>query len=160
MNYPRGLIRYTTQNTIDGRPSRLLRPRILVYGTLLLLLLTAWGWGVTHRHSFLVEALRDRNALYRIASDGSLQNSYQLKLVNKLQQAREFRVELDAHGEPLSLQGGSQIVRAEAGEVLAVPVTVVGPASVHGRVDVDFVVTPLPTGASRNAASRFFGPFQ
>jgi polyferredoxin len=160
VGYPRGLIRYTTQNTIDGRPSRLLRPRILVYGTLLVLLLTAWGWGVTHRHSFLVEALRDRNALYRIAPDGSVQNSYQLKLVNKLPQTREFRIDLDAHGDPLSLQGGPRTVRAEAGEVLAVPVTVVGPANVHGRIDVDFVVTPLPAGDARNAASRFFGPFQ
>ncbi|MFX5464542.1 4Fe-4S dicluster domain-containing protein, partial [Acinetobacter baumannii] len=49
VGYPRGLIRYTTQNAIDGRPSRVLRPRILVYGTLLLTLLVAFAWGITHR---------------------------------------------------------------------------------------------------------------
>lgn len=37
--YPRGLIRYTTQNALDGKRSRVLRPRIWVYGLLLLALL-------------------------------------------------------------------------------------------------------------------------
>src|SRR5687767_3389124 len=44
MNYPRGLIRFTTQNALAGRWSarqmwrRVLRPRVLVYGSVLLAL--------------------------------------------------------------------------------------------------------------------------
>ena len=41
MGYERGLIRYTTQNAIDGKATRVLRPRVLVYGTLLAALLGA-----------------------------------------------------------------------------------------------------------------------
>jgi cytochrome c oxidase accessory protein FixG len=33
---PRGLIRYATQNSLEGKPTRVLRPRVLVYGALLL----------------------------------------------------------------------------------------------------------------------------
>ena len=36
VGYPRGLIRYSTQNAIDGKPTRVLRPRIIVYGVILL----------------------------------------------------------------------------------------------------------------------------
>jgi ferredoxin len=65
VGYPKGLIRYSTQNAIDGKPTRVLRPRILVYGTILLALMLGWGWGVTHRSPLIAEVLRDRNALYR-----------------------------------------------------------------------------------------------
>ena len=33
--YPRGLIRYTTQNALQGKGQHVLRPRIIVYGMLL-----------------------------------------------------------------------------------------------------------------------------
>src|SRR5690349_1202041 len=36
MAYPKGLIRYTTENARDGRPMRVLRPRTLIYASLLL----------------------------------------------------------------------------------------------------------------------------
>ena len=68
--YPKGLIRYDTQNGIDGKPTRVLRPRIFVYGALLVALIAAWTWGVTTRSPLIVEVLRDRNALYRERPDG------------------------------------------------------------------------------------------
>ena len=37
MSYPKGLIRYTTQHAIDGEPSRILRPRIIIYFIILTL---------------------------------------------------------------------------------------------------------------------------
>ena len=70
MGYPQGLVRYTTQNAIDGKPSRVLRPRVFVYGGLLLALVAGWAWGVTHRSDLIAEVLRDRNALYREVAGG------------------------------------------------------------------------------------------
>src|SRR5690606_40334515 len=46
MGYERGLIRYTTQNALDGRRSRILRPRIAIYAVLLLVLVGGWAWGI------------------------------------------------------------------------------------------------------------------
>ncbi|MDZ7809743.1 MAG: 4Fe-4S dicluster domain-containing protein [Arhodomonas sp.] len=39
MGYPRGLIRYTTENALEGKPTHVLRPRVIVYSVLLLALL-------------------------------------------------------------------------------------------------------------------------
>ena len=83
LGYPKGLIRYSTQNAIDGKPTHVLRPRIIVYGLLLLAIIGAWLWGVTHRSTFIVEALRDRNALYRIDTGGTIENAYTLKIVTR-----------------------------------------------------------------------------
>src|SRR5262245_2552290 len=49
MSYPRGLIRYTTQNALDRKHTRVLRPRVLIYGTLLTLLIVGFGTGLVLR---------------------------------------------------------------------------------------------------------------
>ncbi len=92
MDYPRGLIRYTTENVLAGTARRILRPRTIVYATLLLALLArASRWGVTHRASLIVELLHDRNALYRERPDGGIENGYTVKLVNKTDRAHRAR---------------------------------------------------------------------
>src|SRR5690606_37669736 len=122
MGYPRGLIRYTTQNAIDGGKTRVARPRILVYTVLLLALVSAWAWGVTTRSDLIVDVLRDRNALYRSGSDGRIENGYTLKLVNKTNGARGFIVEVESKTPDIVLRQMAQPIRAQAEEVLSLPV--------------------------------------
>ena len=158
VGYPQGLIRYTTQNAIDAKATHVLRPRIVVYGLLLLALVSAWGWGVSHRSSFIAEVLRDRNALYRLASDGSVENSYQLKIVNKTDTPRDFRIAIRPDRDGLRLSPGPLTVTAGSGEVIAVPLTVSAPAPLTGRHALHFTVTPVAGGAMREVDSSFFGP--
>jgi polyferredoxin len=158
LGQPRGLIRYSTQNAIDGKPTRVLRPRIVVYGALLSLLATVWLWGVAHRSPFLVEVLRDRNALYRVVADGSVENAYTLKIVNKTDHPAGFAIALGAQPAGARLRGMSARVTAPAGDVISVPVMVVAPAGTGGRHALQFVVTADDAGRSRTADSSFFGP--
>ncbi|MET0535174.1 MAG: cytochrome c oxidase accessory protein CcoG, partial [Steroidobacter sp.] len=79
MEYPRGLIRYTTQNAIDNRPARVLRPRTVLYGSLLLALMVGFGIAVANRELVELDVLRDRNALYRRIDDGLIENVYTLR---------------------------------------------------------------------------------
>lgn len=169
MGYPRGLIRYSTQNAIDGRPTRVLRPRIVLYGVLLLALLAGFAWGVTHRSALIVEVLRDRNALYRVNEGGGVENVYTLKLINKTMAPQRYRIALDGP-DGIHLQGGARTVQAAAEEVLNLPLVVEAPPGVSGKREVRWQVTPL-TGrdeaASAAAAAaddatevsaNFFGP--
>jgi polyferredoxin len=158
LDYPRGLVRYTTQHAIDGKPTHILRPRILVYAAILLALMTAWTWGVSHRSSFIAEILRDRNALYRVNSDGSIVNSYQLKIVNKTDLQREFIVTVAPDDDGLTLQGGQVHVKAGAAVVISVPLTVQAAAAVTARHGLHFVVAPVDGGKPRTVESSFFGP--
>jgi polyferredoxin len=158
LGYRHGLIRYSTQNAIDGRHTRVLRPRILVYGALLTLLACAWVWGVTHRSAFLVDVLRDRNALYRIAGDGSVENAYTLKIVNKADAPVVFRVELGAAPAGTRIAGLPGRIEAPPGEVLALPLVVVAPQETHGRSPLRFTVTADNDGKARDVDSSFFGP--
>jgi polyferredoxin len=157
MGYPRGLIAYSTQNAIDGRPTRVLRPRIFVYGLLLLAMCIGWAWGVTHRSPMIVEVLRDRNALYRSVGEDRIENGYALKLVNKDLQAQRFRVQVTGP-QGVALVGGPQTVQAQGEEVLTLPVTLSAPDSLHGRHDIGFIVERVDGAASETVVSSFFGP--
>ena len=159
LGYPHGLIRYSTQNAIDGKPTRVLRPRILVYGLLLLGLCGAWVWGVTHRSELIAEVLRDRNALYRQSADGSIANDYTLKLINKSQQARRYRITLEPADAGLRLQGQTE-VQAGPEQVLPVALNVVADGEVSGRRALRFVVEREDGGEKRVVDSSFFGPVQ
>ena len=159
MGYPRGLIRYSTQNSIDHKTSHVLRPRVIVYGLLLAGIFAAWAWGVTHRTPLIVEAIRDRNALYRVVEGGETENAYTLRVVNKDNVAREFTIEAKADGG-IVLVNGPLKVKAAPEEVLTLPVSLRAPAALQGQKPVSFTVTSDDGKVSRTVDSNFFGPTQ
>jgi cytochrome c oxidase accessory protein FixG len=153
---PRGLIRYATQNGLEGKPARLLRPRVLIYGGLLLLLLAGTVAGIALRRPLIVDVIRDRQ-LYREVAGGAVENAYLLRLVNKDAHAHRFTLAL-ASNAPLQLLAPAS-VEAAPEEVLTVPVTVrAARRAVHGGVDLRFVVRDRVTGLVVSESARFFGP--
>jgi cytochrome c oxidase accessory protein FixG len=158
IGYPRGLIRYTTQNALDGKPTRVFRPRIFIYGGLLLALLTGFAYGVATRTPLIAEVLRDRNALYRETAEG-IENGYTLKLVNKTDRTERYAVALRGESERGSrLVLHAPVVTVPAGAVVPVPVTVTAPGNVHGRHEVHFEVISADGRVHKSVESSFFGP--
>ncbi|MFO1427793.1 MAG: cytochrome c oxidase accessory protein CcoG [Steroidobacteraceae bacterium] len=94
MGYPRGLVRYATQHALDHKATHLLRPRVLIYATLLLLICVALGVSLAMRKPVALDALHDRNSLYRLIETGEVENVYTLKLMNKDERPHRFRVSL------------------------------------------------------------------
>lgn len=158
MGYPPGLIRYTTQNAIDGKPTRVARPRVFVYGAILLALISAWGWGVLHRSNLIAEVLRDRNALYIEAADGTISNHYTMKLANKEQRTHQYRIRMESATQGLSLSDAGRQWQAQAEQVLSVPLMVNGPRSIQGRHVVRFIVESEDGESSKVVESSYFGP--
>jgi cytochrome c oxidase accessory protein FixG len=97
MNYPRGLIRYSTTHAIEqGLDSaamwrRVIRPRVLIYGAILLAIVIALGSSIALRTPFRADVIRDR-ILGRIVEDGLIENSYSLQLINSAESIRRFKV--------------------------------------------------------------------
>jgi cytochrome c oxidase accessory protein FixG len=98
MNYPRGLIRFTTQNALAGSWSprqmwaRVLRPRVLIYGALLLALCILVLGSLVMRTPLKVDVVRDRAALSRIVAGGKLENVYRLQVMNATEQPQRYRI--------------------------------------------------------------------
>ncbi len=160
MNYPRGLIRYSTQNAMDGKPSRVLRPRTIIYGVLLLVLFGVFTFAIANRSPVELDVIRDRNALYREVPGGYIENVYMLRVLNKQQQVQRFS--LSASGLPeLVIDYGADSLTLEPGEIRTVPARLRVPrgAAEEGRYDVVIVVTSLDDpGVGTRHRSRFFMP--
>jgi len=97
MGYPRGLIRYTTENALRGGAAfsplrRLLRARVLAYSALLLAVSAALAIGLYLRTPLKVDVIRDRAALVRETSGGLIENVYRLQIMNTDERARRYIV--------------------------------------------------------------------
>ena len=98
MKYPRGLIRYTTQNGVaQGWTSRqmlrrVLRPRVLIYSTVLLGISVAMVFSLMARTPLKVDVVRDRAALSRIVAGGRLENVYRLQIMNATETSQRYRI--------------------------------------------------------------------
>ena len=157
MNYPRGLIRYTTENALVGKPPRLLRPRTLIYATILAGVIGAFVWLVSSRDAVIIEVLRDRNALFRTISQGAIENSYNVKLVNKT----DADVLLSVRPEttlPLRMIGKPAVTLAP-NEVFSLPLTLrADAATVMGRQPIEVVVTDPAGKILARGKTHFFAP--
>ena len=98
MRYPRGLIRYSTDNALRGRYAEttflrhMMRPRTLVYGAVLLAVMAALSVTLAMRVPLKVNVIRDRAALSREAADGRIENVYRLQVMNTEEAPRRYVV--------------------------------------------------------------------
>ncbi len=94
---PRGLVRYASLDDFLGKepPPWYKRPRVLVYTTVMAIAAGLLVWKLTHLEPVDVKVLHDRSPLYVQMSDGSIQNKYTVKIVNKTQDkmVAEIKVE-------------------------------------------------------------------
>jgi cytochrome c oxidase accessory protein FixG len=133
MNYPRGLIRYATENALaqklDTRSiwKRVLRTRTVVYGGLLLAVVALAGASLALRNPLKVDVLRDRGALAREAAPGVIENVYRLQIMNTDEKPRRFTI--TAAGLPgLSVVGIDQPIAVGAASTRMIPLRLQAPA--------------------------------
>lgn len=97
MDYPRGLIRYTTENALQKKypesaiPKHMLRPRVVGYGLVLLIVLSVVLISLFNRLPFKVDIIKDRSTLVRENDDGWLENTYTLKIMNTSESTQHFK---------------------------------------------------------------------
>ncbi len=88
MQYPRGLVKYSTQHALTQQWTRkqifhrILRPRVLIYSTILLSLCVGLLYSLATRDSFRVDVVRDRGVMARLVEGGMLENVYRLQIMN------------------------------------------------------------------------------
>lgn len=98
MNYPRGLIRYTTEAVLKGEytdadiKKRLLRPKVLWYGAFLLLAAAGLVIGIATRQTLNINIIKDRGVMVRENKQGRLENTYTLNITNASQQTQHLTV--------------------------------------------------------------------
>ena len=159
MNYPRGLIRYTTENALHHKKSSIFRPRVLVYATILIALIAVLVGSLATRTPLILDVIRDRNTLYREADAGFIENIYTLKVINQHHESREFDLEVSGI-EGIALDGVPDPLVVAGGEVLSLPVRVRAHRdNAYGIMNIEFGITAIDDpGVAVREDSRFLGP--
>ena len=121
MGYARGLIKYTSEHQLQGGKTHLLRPRLIGYTAVLLVMIGALALALVQRPMVSLDVSKDRG-LFRENSAGQIENIYSLKIINKTQQRQEYLLSL-VDGDGFILQGKTQLTLAP-GEIVDVPVSV------------------------------------
>ena len=158
MEYPRGLISYTTEHNLSGQKTHKLRPRLIGYALVLLAMIGLLAGAFFMRSLVGFDVSKDR-VLYRENAEGRIENVYSLKIMNKDQ--RDHTYVLEAAGLPdLKLQGRREI-KVAAGEIFSMPVELSSapeqlPSSTN---EVKFILKDADDDSVHiEAKSRFIGP--
>ena len=95
---PRGLIRYASLDEFSGKLAIKIyqHPRTLVYVGIILVALSGIVYGLTHLGAMTLRVIPDRQPLFVTMSDGSIQNKYEFKVVNKTD--KDIHVKVSAEG--------------------------------------------------------------
>lgn len=107
---PRGLIRYASLDELEGRPVKKIyqHPRTFVYLGILLIALGGVVWGMTHLGSLKLRVEPERQPLYVRMSDGSIQNKYTFKVLNKTDHDLAVNVSIEGGIKDQQLIGNEQ----------------------------------------------------
>ncbi|HMA10291.1 MAG TPA: FixG Ig-like domain-containing protein, partial [Steroidobacteraceae bacterium] len=164
MGYPRGLIRYTTENVVKGRypdagiVRHILRPRTVIYSVLLALISGAFVFSLATRVPLRVDVVRDRVALSKETDEGLIENVYRLQLINK--DGRPHRYTIGARGiDDLQVVTAAREILAAPLQTIDIPVSLVAdPVALHGRsIAVTFTIQASDDPRIRDeVATKFF----
>lgn len=160
MNYPRGLIKYTTENALAGKKTDIFRPRILVYGGLLLGITLAMFYGLATRIPLEMDVIRDRNSLFVENDEGLIENVYTLRILNMQENDERYKIEIQGL-EGASLQLDSPEISVGPGKILDLPVRIsIDPANLKSPTSkVSFHIQSLINKDLKyTTESRFLGP--
>lgn len=98
MGYDTGLIRYSSGNGIAQSLTpgqmvrRVWRPRVLIYGALLLVTSAVFVSSLSLRKGYSVNIIKDRGTLARVVGSGYVENVYRLQVTNGTEQPQRYHV--------------------------------------------------------------------
>ncbi|MBI3101864.1 MAG: cytochrome c oxidase accessory protein CcoG [Burkholderiales bacterium] len=166
MQYPRGLIRFSTQNGVTRgwgtaeMLKRVLRPRVLIYTGILAALSLGMLLSLAVRSPFKVDVVRDRAALARIVAGGKLENIYRLQIMNATEAPQHYRISVHGlEGALMAAETEYEIAAAQSRWVV-VQVHVPYGSLPEGSYPLHFDILAVETGAKVSEKSVFLVPRQ
>lgn len=161
MDYPRGLIRFTSEDELENGATRFLRLRVFAYVGILAIVSGLFVYTIADRQPVTVDVIRDRGAqLYRIRS-GQIQNVYTVKIHNMDRQSHSYIIELESD-LPFSIVKYRPLL-LEEGEIFSVPLRISIPKDQLKTVkaEINFIVRASDDSEITDQESvTFIGPDQ
>jgi len=162
MGYDKKLISYTTENELEGKKTHILRSKLVGYGSALLIMCVVFAYFLVNIQPTKLDIIRDRNQLYRISSEGMLENVYTLKLLNKTEHDLTYTLSFSGLDDFTWI--GRNTITIEAGGTYTLPMSIsIDPYNLKKRsAKVSFSADAVSSSGdkiSATAESKFFNEF-
>ncbi|GAB4402891.1 MAG: cytochrome c oxidase accessory protein CcoG [Rhodoferax sp.] len=166
VGYPKGLVRYSTENAVLNHWSRgqivrrVLRPRILIYTTILLTIIGAISVSLAMRTPFKADVVRDRGVMARVVEDGKTENVYSIQIMNATESDQRYKISVS--GIAGLVITSDDTVRLAPTQARWVPVRVQAPfgAAEPGSHVIHFAIESLDSPGRLDEKSTFVIPKQ
>lgn len=159
MEYPRGLIRFTSEDQLESGKTDFLRPRLFGYLFIVLAMIAAFIYVIGTRSPLSVDILRDRGArLYRVSGD-EVQNVYNLKINNMDRNSHTYALKVEGDF-PFTVRNYRPFEVLE-GEVFTIPLRISVDKDILNTEKTEIIIYIESTSdATINAteATNFIGP--
>ncbi|MEQ3702860.1 cytochrome c oxidase accessory protein CcoG [Thalassolituus sp.] len=161
LDKPKGLIRYTTENNLEGKKTHIMRPRLFGYAAVLLTMMGALTYTIATRTPFQLDIERDRGQLYQLTANDTVRNSYTLKMINMSQEPHIYVLKMEGL-EHYKMDGLTEYT-LRVNELKEVIVDLeIDPEKAKlpsSKTDIEFVVYDKDTGEEiAREESRFIAP--
>ncbi len=161
LDKPKGLIRYTTENELEGKKTHILRPRLFGYAGAMILMMGGLGYAILDRTPFELDIERDRGRLYQVTVNDTIQNAYTLKMMNMSQESHTYVLSVDGL-DGIKLLGDTEY-ELSVNELKETTINLeIDPDEVKtsaSKTDIEFVIVNKETGEEvTREESRFIAP--
>ena len=164
MNYPHGLIKYSTENAMKNGWTksdiihRVMRPRILVYTGILMLIATALVVSLSMRSPMKVDIIRDRGVMSRIVAGNKIENTYLVRIMNTTENAQTYNISVEGVTGAEVVEGSTVTIGPAQVEQKAVSVRVPYGTLEPGSHAINFQIEQAGTDVSVTEKGAFSVP--
>ena len=155
-----GLIRYSSQSAMAGEKTRMLRPRVIIYPSVLLVLVSILAFLLATRAPADVAVMRGLGLPFVTMPDGGIENTLRVKLTNRTDHAMRLNVSVVGR-QDVVVSAADRTVDLAVGQSLLQPVHLVAPprAFTLGFLDVTLRVSG-EDGTVIDRTCRLLGPMK
>ncbi len=155
---PTGLIRYDSLNGLEGRKTKWIRPRTILYSVLLLVGMAVATWAFATVRPANLGVTRMTGAPY-IVSPAAVRNQYLVRIVNKREAPQRFTLEVRGAPAALELTGFTATVEiGPLGEQVFPLVMLIPRAQYTGKFPLELVLHEENEGYALSREVEFIGP--
>jgi len=158
--WDKGLIRYTSENELEGKKTRFIKPKSIAYALALALCVGLLFWSVSTQKLLDVAIRQIRQPLFVTLSDGRIQNSYEVKVNNKTTSEQHFKLQLLGLDDAELDMGRMKEVVLDADSSLRFVVRVRMPRKgKHSSQDFHFkLISTSDSGLQNSRPAMFYRP--
>jgi cytochrome c oxidase accessory protein FixG len=159
LNRPKGLVRYDSLNGLNGAPTKIVRPRTIIYTILMIIGALAMLASFSTFRTVGIGLTRIPGSPFFL-SEGQVRNQYMVRVLNKASEPRRISLKVSSPEHPaLTTSGFPESIEVPAeGEVQQLLVLLMPQKNFPGTLHFTVTVSTADGKSSAERTAEFLGP--